>query len=497
MKIHPRVPRAPAAHRGAALMLSLFVLFVLILIISQISYSTKTDERVARNEEALTSMDQAVESVLLQVYDDLLSDAESGSPGAGGASGAAASAFASETPGGGGGQGPTDSHEDGWSHPQRTEMNGLQVRVLIQDEDSKFNLLSILTQDEVQAEKSFERLVRVIANARKGTRAEIDEVDARRMATAIQEYMKRRRDQALPKAPQLSDLEADEDLGLPFVLEEFCTSMPELFQRSLFDDFRDEDDRIVHGLSSFLTVHSSLAAASDGTSSPGGGAPAGDGAQSESGSGTQDQGAQDEQQGAQQNPAAGVGGAGAPGGETPLADGRINVNTAPLAVLAGLFDTRDVPARFWDEVLEYRNEPQEDEDGSQQDEDELPLDEFGEPIVPKKIFSSFEDLTQLDSWLSIEPAYRAEMRGLLKTHSSVFSIYVTARKPTGEEKDLGPRRREEIEREEAEGPALVRTVRSIAWRRQGSDGAEIVPLLRWQVIDYVPYEVLDSPDERR
>jgi hypothetical protein len=122
---------------------------------------------------------------------------------------------------------------------------------------------------------------------------------------------------------------------------------------------------------------------------------------------------------------------------------------------------------------------------------------FGEPIVPRKVFASFVDLSQLDTWLQIEPAYRAEMRGLLKTHSSVFSIYVTARKPTGEQRDFGSRRRDEIEREEAEGPALVRSVRSVVWRRQGAEGAEIVPILRWEVLDYVPYEVLDLPEEGR
>jgi hypothetical protein len=467
-------------------MLSLFVLFVLILIIAQISYSTKTDERVTRNEETLTAMDQAIESVLLQVYDDLLADAESSS--AGGMGGAAGGEGVGGPP-----QGPTDSHEDEWAHPQRTEMNGLQVRVLIQDEDSKFNALSILTGDEVQAEKSFERLVRVIANARKGTDAEIDETDAREMATALQEYMKRRRDQVLPKPAQLSDPAEDSELGLPFTLREIRSSMPERFPRSLYEDFRDEEDRVVHSLASFLTVHSSLAAGTDAAAADEGGDSGGDpedrgddeGDEDDSGSEQGDEG----EEGGAETPQA----PSAPGGETPVADGRINVNTAPLGVLAGLFDSRDVPTRFWDEVLEYRNEPQEDEEGEAQDE-ELPLDEFGEPIVPKKVFASFDDLSQLDTWLQIEPAYRAEMRGLLKTHSSVFSIYVTARKPTGEERDFGTRRRDEIEREEAEGPALVRSVRSVVWRRQGAEGAEIVPILRWEVLDYVPYEVLDIPE---
>jgi len=468
-------------------MLSLLVLFVLILIVSQISYSTKTDERVTRNEETLTAMDQAIESVLLQVYDDLLADAEADS-GAGAAAGLAAGG------GAGASQGPTDSHEDEWARPQRTEMNELQVRVLIQDEDGKFNVLSILTQDEVQAEKSFERLVRVIENARKGTEAEIDGVDARRMATAIQEYVKRRRDQVLPKPEQLSDDESDEDLGLPLTLREFRAAMPDLFPGHDFRDFRDEEDRVVHSLASFLTVHSSLASqAEPGANDPGSNTGNGNPPAEEEQAGASGETGDSPQGGAAAPQIPGQGGS----GETPAADGRINLNTAPIAVLEALFDDRDVPDRFWDEVLEYRNDPQEEEDQQEIDEEEAPLDEFGEAIVPKKIFSSFDDLSQLDTWIQIEPGYRAEMRGLLKTHSSVFSIYVTARKATGEERGPERKRRAEVEREEAEGPGLLRSVRSIVWRRQGPKGVEIVPIVRWEVLDYVPYEVLDNPEEGR
>jgi hypothetical protein len=38
-------------------------------------------------------------------------------------------------------------------------------------------------------------------------------------------------------------------------------------------------------------------------------------------------------------------------------------------------------------------------------------------------------------------------------------------------------------------------VRCVVWRRQGADGWEVVPLERWEVLDYMPYEVKDFPDD--
>ena len=54
-----------------------------------------------------------------------------------------------------------------------------------------------------------------------------------------------------------------------------------------------------------------------------------------------------------------------------------------------------------------------------------------------------------------------------------------------------------LEREEAEPQGLVRTVRSVVWRRVTADGeAEIIPIVRWEVLDYVPFAVRDFPEDR-
>jgi hypothetical protein len=507
MKLLPRPQPGARSRRGAALILSFMVLLVLILILAQIKYSTDTTGRVGRNEETLVTMDSAIESALLQVFEDLKTDAESDS--AGGAAGAGAG-IGGEAPAAGAepsgdDSGPTDSKEDEWAHPQRTELNEIQLRILIQDEDSKFNLLSVLTADEEEADKAVDRLSRVIEWSRKGTKAEIDGGTARRMATTMVEYMKRRSNQVLPRPELLSDREEDEDVGLPLSLREFTALDPELFPPDLFRDFVDENEQVVHSLGTFLTVWSSVATLEDANQQAQQGAdgtaegdpsendqnqdstpdptvdptqdPTVDPTQSPEGGGEEDGGG-DAQGGA---------GADAPPGWA------VNLNTAPGAVLHALMDERDLPYRFWDDVILYRNEKDEEVE----ENEDPPLDEYGREILVHQYFHSTGDLSQIDDWESLEPIVQGELQALLKTQSQVFSIYVTARKPTGEEQIDSFSRREDIEREEENWQGLVRTVRCVVWRRTVGEGeVEIVPISRWEVLDYVPFEVLDFPEDR-
>jgi hypothetical protein len=77
----------------------------------------------------------------------------------------------------------------------------------------------------------------------------------------------------------------------------------------------------------------------------------------------------------------------------------------------------------------------------------------------------------------------------------VFSIFVVARRSTSVEGDADLAR-DQRELAEGQGDALVRSVRSVVWRRTG-DEVSVVPIVRWEVLDYSPYEVLDYPDEER
>ena len=51
--------------------------------------------------------------------------------------------------------------------------------------------------------------------------------------------------------------------------------------------------------------------------------------------------------------------------------------------------------------------------------------------------------------------------------------------------------------EETSGDSLVRVVRAVVWRHEVDGEPVLTPLVRWEVLDYLPYEVLDFPPEDR
>ena len=492
-------------------MMAMLVLMVLILIASQIRISTMTDSRIARNQGTLSNMDLAIESAFLKVYEDLKADAAEDSGGGGGA---AAGGFGGGGEGAApdaGGGGATDSSKDSWATPGRTEINELQLRFYFQDEDSKYNILAMLTEDEDEAEKAHDRVVRILDLCREGTEDDIDRGDAESMADAMLDHMQRRSESMLPRPELLSDDEDDEDLGLPMSLREFVV-LPE-FHPSHFRDYRDENGDVVHSIGSFLTLWTSLTTV-DEASQSGATNPSGTGNnQGTSGS------SQTAQDGTSTNTAgfgadqealrAGIGNAGPSVPDNTAGDGagatasaadtsapKININRAPIAVLKALMDDRDVDSRFWDAMIEFRNE--EDEEATEDSDEEPPVDEFGNEIIVRQIFNSVNDIAQLDGWENLEPIVQAELRALLDVKSDVFSVFITARRSTADSGDTDFFVDEQaVEEDEQLGLDLLRTVRCVVWRRTGGDEAEIVPLIRWEVLDYVPFEVLDYPDEDR
>jgi hypothetical protein len=485
-------PRTSSPRSGSALLLSFLVLIVLAAIIFQLYISTNTDARVARNDVALASMEQAIESALLEVYDRLESDAESSAASTGGdpTGGELGGAMPGEAEGPGESQ-AVDSREDPWGRPQRTTINDIELRVLVQDEDSKLNVLGILAEDPEQAEEHFERLVRVIDLCREDTREDLDRSEARRLAEEMRTHLTERMSSVLPKPQLLSDDEEDEDRGLLLTLRE-CVVLDE-FHEGLFRDFRDETGTIVHSLGTFLTVWTSLATqedflaakAEDDGQPPGETPPENEPPPQEE---PPEEGPEGDPAAAPEAAAEEAEGGGAPGVA-------VNVNTAPAAVLKALIDDRDVPARFWDDVIEFRNlEEEEDEDDG-----EPILDEYGEELVRRQVFDSLQELETLNEWESLGPEERERVQALLSTESQVFSIYVTARRATGAGDQFGGYRGAPApgEQEDLQGGALVRTVASVVWRRQQEGEWQIVPLVRWDVLDYTPFEVQDYPETWR
>lgn len=85
----------------------------------------------------------------------------------------------------------------------------------------------------------------------------------------------------------------------------------------------------------------------------------------------------------------------------------------------------------------------------------------------------------------------------MQVTSDVFEVVIAARISTAS--DVNQRLDFESRREQEEyfrsGEHLVRVVRSVVWRRAQDDDVVIVPLVRWEVLDNAPLQVLDFPDE--
>lgn len=436
---------ASLPQRGAALLLALMVLIVILMITYQITRTTGTDQIETNRTLVFSTMDYAIESAFQQVEEDLLADAEAGGAGAeGGDDPGAGGGLGGEGGDDAGGEGgATDSQMDPWATPAATTIGERELRILIEDEDRKFNILGMLSDDEEIAQEAFDITVRILDACREGTRADIDGGDADAMARAIRDHLLQRDETLLPTPVLLSSGDPDsidnDRPVLPMSLAEFAVLEP--FEEFHFQDLFDEDGERVHSIGAFLTIYTSAVI--------GGGAP--------------DEG------------------------------WKVNVNTAPLAVLSSLFDSSVVNDRIWDAIVLYRN--QEEEPDPEAEVTEPALDEFGNELFEKQIFDDLEELEEVYEFNSLNEDTKAEILERLKVSSQVFTATITARQTTATE-DQVPDIRSRRDREEYErsGTFLVRTVRRVYLRSSGEDSSSMIPLVNWEVLSYAPMEILDFPE---
>ncbi|MEO6708709.1 MAG: hypothetical protein ABI054_12785, partial [Planctomycetota bacterium] len=299
----------------------------------------------------------------------------------------------------------------------------------------------------------------------------------------------------------------------------------EPFKPEHFREYRDDRGKWVHSIGAFLTVYTALrtgdsmlapttagplpAGGAAPAANPSSGAPANNGGTNPGQSGANgangasggNNGAAGGDQGAgNAGGAAGAGQAGGGNSSGATAAGiAVNINTAPPCVLKALVDDREVPARWLDSVIEYRNLEEKKEDDAAAEEADPVYDEYGQVVIQRQVFDNLAELEQVAGVERLSGDGKAELLRLLTTQSQVFSIFVTARivSPNDQSRfeTQGPPR--PGEREDELGNALTVTVRAVVWRVTSDDGTTIVPIVRWEVLDYMPMDVLDYPDEDR
>jgi hypothetical protein len=459
MKPYPG-PQSCSRERGAALLLSFLILMVIISIVYQLTRVTGTDQQVAEKTLQLTKMESAIRSAMLEVLEQLRQDGELrlGGGGDGGGAGGDAGGDPGGDPGDPGGEAVADGEEgagesnpdavdcqmDEWAQVAATTIDEVNLRIYIEDEDRKYNILNMLVEDPEMAEDAYDRVARILDLCREGTTDDITNTKAEEMARVMRDHMLERENSLLPRPLELlNDDEDNTSLGLPLTMREFLPLKP--FADHHFRDRFDADEVRVHAITAYLTCYTSPSTGGDNAVRAEGGF-------------------------------------------------NVNLNTAPLAVLSGLFDSRDVDGRFWDEVLQYRNKEEEVPRG--EEEPEEVLDEFGEPVIRKQFFDSVDELSELPDWDGFDPELRGKVEKLLRVDSDVFTITITARVSTADEnlRMQEFKSRHEQEMYERSGVHLVRTVRAVYWRQMGDDSVEMVPLVPWEVIDYAPLPVLDLPE---
>lgn len=528
MPSHPAVPHvhpdsgrsglarsAPAGggEDGIALILALIFSILLYILVAELVVSGRMIRATGENDALLARMRNQMVFQLAATEEDLLTDlggqaagdagglgglggasggaggpgnplqgAGGGSGGGGGAAGADGGAGAE---GGGEESDPAadcDSSRDAWFQATGHADNDLTTYVMVEDENRKFNILSLWSPDEKFAEFSRDRLVRLIDVLREDSEFDVSTGDAERIVQDLKDWVGRPGTDAIPRPRLKSDDEKHRDVTAIMHLDELMM-LPSVSEDLFFDKVLD--GHYYPGLESVLTIWTSLRkdpgdpqkvarqrarAQINGQSGSqtGGGNSGGD----NSGGGNSGGGKSGGGASSGGDPA----GSGAPGGDdAPIQpDGigiRININTAPRAVLRALFPADKIPDRVIDAIIKYRNEV--DEEAMKADEadtgESVTQSDFGDlrlgADTKRKFFATAADLDNVEEWKELQDdEIKSAFQNAITTKSEVFTINLATLYKRNEETRL----------------YLLRRARSIVLRvDDGADG-QIVPLVPFE-----------------
>ncbi len=518
--------RAARSQRGVILILTLFVLFLVIAMVTQLSLGAQVAHTATVNRAVDTRMRMAAasaaEEVLTLIKDDATGNASSGlasalaGPGAfdgfdpGAMEGLGADQGFGADPGlGADGQDPaaegegeedasnSDSFEDAWAKPMRLTMGDLEVTTFVQDENGKYNILALVSGDDEAREEAFERTVRILDQMREDFDDDLQEFEARSIVENIRRYMETdSRTTDLPLMPRNS-LE-DEDLETRLQSLEELMLVERITPEMYYDQLRE--DRIAPGLQTVFTIwtvpeydppSAGEGAAGAGASGPGAAVP-GLGAAA----------------GADPNAAAGPGAGADPNDPNRVVEGEgglegalegeapigilVNLNTAHPAVLYGMFPTTRMPPVKITNLLEWRNEVDQEALDERESADEDPEDiALRESVYgvdeedPKQFLTSLEGISQIDGFSQeqLDPEVQAELQSLFGVQSDVFRVCLYIRQ-TGQEPFVPERRYQE---------PSGRTLRleATVWRRMAGDEVKILFLEPWHEVPYTRWRIPD------
>jgi competence protein ComGC len=458
---------------GFALIMVVIFSVLLFVLVADLVTSAQMAHSTGRNDALLVRMENHMRLTLLEVEQSLKDDLEggdaaglggdplAGAMGASGAGGEGAGGGAGGAPGEGEAEEapPSDSRNDSWYKPMPYSDGDLTTYAWVEDENRKFNILSLGSPDEEYAEVSKDRLVRLILSMRENTLFEITNSDATTIADEIQDWINgMNRNEVNRPLPQLkSDNEVGDRKTIPLHLDELLLLRG--VDETVFYDlaYAGPPVQVLPGLESVLTIYTSY------RTDPGDPQKAANNANAAGGNNSEGSG--------------GGAGGGEPGPAATEGIGvRININTAPRPVLRCLFTSTQLPDSVLDAILAYRNEdaPEEEEggEGSAAGEGQDVTDYAGDVMegeeTLKQIFVAVEDLEEVPEYASLDPDIKDQFSMLVTTESDVFSIHLACVFKKNEERKIfvmSRRKSVVIRLEGDEMPRLYPIVR--LERRQG------------------------------
>ncbi|MBK6940460.1 MAG: general secretion pathway protein GspK [Planctomycetes bacterium] len=505
-------------ERGVALILVFLTVLILVVVIMQIQVTATVDASVAHNTQKEMQFEYAASGALEEAKGHLLRDLKEESEqsqaggGAGndplGAGGGTGDPFGGTGGADGGDEAsadPADSigpDEDWANFDKLTYAGEIEVSVRLIDEDRKFNVLQLATEDEDARKAAKERFIRLLDTFREDSKHDLSVSEATEIVEGMEAWLKGDRPDDFPKPKQPvkvdsegKEVEEDENeakVHYPLGLEEFI-GIPVLTEFMLHGYLDEDGRRFVPGIEDVATVFSSQTY--DESAEPQGeedeefknpfDASSKDDPNN-TGDADKDEGdAADDGEGEDDGDAEGDAGGGEGtdgGGETAATnEGRINVNTAPIVVLRSLLPNDEMPWSVLEKIDEFRRKAFEEQAASAQDlfdknkkkdkDDDSAGgsdDEDGEEEEEDFVFHSSEEVIDkvekhFETTFDLSDETKTKFTELLATKSHVFTVLIGLR-------DTRETQNQSSLFQKNEGQVYNRLYRAVLWRRQDGDG---------------------------